>query len=80
MIISPVRQITLRLPEPLYLQVRQLACKRRVSINRLAQEGLETVTQDALAREVKAAYSALAMSPAESDVEAYLPAQREAAT
>ncbi len=80
MITSPVRQITLRLPEPLYLQVRQLARKRRVSINKLAQEGLEAVARDALVREMRAAYTALAMNPEESEVETYLPAQREVVT
>jgi hypothetical protein len=41
------RQITLRLPEPLYQQVRQLARKRRTSVNRLAQQGLEALTREA---------------------------------
>jgi hypothetical protein len=70
------RQITLRLPEALYDQVRQLARKRRVSINRLAQESLEALAREALAEEMRAAYEALA-DDGDADVEAFLPAQRE---
>jgi len=74
---TPSRQITLRLSEPLYDQVRQIARKRRVSINRLAQESLEALTREALAEEMKAAYAALASDPAETDVELFFEAQRE---
>jgi len=74
---APARQITLRLPESLYRQVKQLARKRRTSINKLAQEGLETLAQEDLAREMRAAYDALGMAPEESDVDIYLSARRE---
>jgi hypothetical protein len=74
---APARQITLRLPESLYRQVKQLARKKRVSINKLAQEGLEALTQEDLAREMRAAYDALATDAEGSDVEIYLSAQRE---
>jgi len=72
-----MRQITLRLPEPLYLQARRLAQTRRVSINKLAQEGLESLAQQAFVREMQAAYEALATNPAETEVETYFAAQRE---
>lgn len=75
-----MRQITLRLPEPLYLQARQLAQTRRVSINKLAQEGLETLAQQALVREMRAAYEVLATEPEETNVAIYLAAQREVVT
>ncbi len=75
-----MRQITLRLPEPLYLQARQLAQTRRVSINKLAQEGLETLAQQALVREMQAAYEVLAADPEETNVAIYLAAQREVVT
>ena len=77
---NSMRQITLRLPEPLYLQARQLAQTRRVSINRLAQEGLETLAQQALVREMKAAYEVLAADSEETNVAIYLAAQREVVT
>jgi hypothetical protein len=72
-----IRQITLRLPEPLYEQVRQLAKKRHVSINQLAQESLKALTQKAIAREMRAAYDALGTDLEETDVEVFLSAQSE---
>ena len=75
---NPARQITLRLPEPLYTQIKQLARKRRVSINQLAQESLEATAHEALMHEMRAAYEALASDTEETDVEAFLPAQSEA--
>jgi hypothetical protein len=74
------RQITLRLPESLYDQVRQIARKRRVSINRLAQESLESLAREALAEEMRAAYDALASDPEATDVEPFFEAQREVVT
>ena len=71
------RQITLRVPEPLYHRVKQLAKKRRVSINRLAQESLEALAAEALAEELRAAYDALGADEEENDVEFFLPAQLE---
>jgi hypothetical protein len=72
-----VRHITLRLPEPLYHRVKRLAKKKRVSINRLAQEGLEALAEQALAEELRAAYDALGADEEENDVEFFLPAQLE---
>jgi hypothetical protein len=74
------RQITLRLPASLYDQVRQIARKRQVSINRLAQESLETLAREALAEEMRAAYDALASDPEAMDVELFFEAQREVVT
>ena|SRR5690348_15667714 len=71
------RQITLRLPKRLYDRVKQLARKRRVSMNRLAQEGLEALAQAALAQEMRAAYDALGADADETDMEPFLAAQRE---
>src|SRR5216117_2018926 len=71
------RQITLRLPESLYHQVRQIARKRKVSIHRLAQESLEALAREALAEEMRAAYDALASDPEATDVELFFEAQRE---
>jgi hypothetical protein len=71
------RQITLRLPEPLYQQVRELARKRRTSVNRLAQQGLEALAREALEEELKAAYDSLGADGEETDVEYFLPAYRE---
>jgi predicted transcriptional regulator len=74
---TAARQITLRLPEPLYLRVKQLARKRHVSINRLAQQSLEALAEEALAEELRAAYDALGADEEENDVEIFLPAQLE---
>jgi hypothetical protein len=74
---TPIHQVTLRLPEPLYLQVKQLARRRQISINRLAQEGLESIAQQSLVREMRAAYDALALETEESDVEVFFAAQSE---
>ena len=74
---STTHQITLRLPEPLYRQVKQLARKRRLSINRLARESLEALAQEGLAEELRAAYDALGADEEENDVEFFLPAQLE---
>lgn len=75
-----MRQITLRVPASLYEQVSHLARKRRISINRLAQEGLEALAREALAEEMRAAYEALAADTEETDVEGFLEAQREVVT
>jgi TATA-binding protein-associated factor Taf7 len=77
MTVDAIHQITLRLPESLYLQIKQLARQQRVSINRLAQEGLETLARQALAREMQAAYETLATDTAGTNVEDYLITQRE---
>jgi hypothetical protein len=71
------RQITLRLPEPLFRQVKQLAGKRRININRLVQESLEATVREALDQEMRAAYDALGADSKETDVQVFLPAQRE---
>lgn len=71
------RQITLRVPEPLYQQVRELARKRRTSVNRLAQQSLEALAREALEEELRAAYDALGSDAEETDVELFLPAFRE---
>ena len=53
------RQVTLRLPELLYAQVKRMARTRRVSINRLMRERLESLAQEAMAHELRQAYDAL---------------------
>jgi hypothetical protein len=74
---TTARQVTLRLPEPAYQQVRELARKRRTSVNRLAQQGLEALAREALEEELRAAYDALGSDGEETDVEFFLPAYRE---
>lgn len=72
-----MRRVTLRLREPLYHGVKQLAEKRRISINRLAQESPEAVAEQALDEELRAAYDALGADEEENDVEFFLPALLE---
>ena len=71
------RQVTLRLPDALYQTVKQLAQERRASINQLAQESLERLTQEHLAARMRAAYEELG-ADAESEVETFFAAQSEA--
>jgi predicted DNA-binding ribbon-helix-helix protein len=66
------RQITLRLPEPLYAQVKRMARKRRVSVNRLMRERLESLAAEAMANELRLAYDALGRSaPLAAESRAY---------
>jgi hypothetical protein len=61
----------------LYQSVKQLAQERHISINQLAQEGMEKLAQEHLAAQMRAAYDELG-ADAESDVEPFFTAQSEA--
>lgn len=74
---ATARQVTLRLPDPLYRAAKEVAERRRTSINRLAREGLERVTRDDLAAQMRAAYDALGADAEGADVAPYLAAQSE---
>ena len=74
---TATRQISLRLPEALYRTVKRVAKERHVSINRLAQEGLELPAQEELAARMWAAYDALGTDAEETDVETFLAVQSE---
>lgn len=74
---SGVRQITLRLPDPLYETVKRVAKRTHKSINQLAQEGLERLVQEELAAQMKAAYEALGAEAEDNDVEPFFSAQSE---
>jgi predicted DNA-binding ribbon-helix-helix protein len=74
------RQITLRLPEPLYQTVKRVAKRRRTSINQLAQEGLERLAQEELAAQMRAAYDEIGADAEGTDVEPFFPAQSEVVT
>lgn len=73
---TPARQVTLRLPEPLYQSVKRAAKARHTSINQLAQQQLEKLAQDDLHARLAAAYDELA-DDAETDVEPFFAAQSE---
>jgi hypothetical protein len=77
---TTARQITLRLPEPLYQTVKRVAKQRRTSINRLAQEGLERLAQEELSVQMQAAYDELGAAVEENDVERFFSAQSEVVT
>ncbi|MEW6368053.1 MAG: hypothetical protein AB1714_25785 [Acidobacteriota bacterium] len=70
-------QISLRVPEPLYQEVKRVARSRRVSMNHLAQEGLRKMTQEDTACRMREAYDALGRDSDESNVKRFLPAQSE---
>ncbi|NCO35031.1 MAG: hypothetical protein AUJ92_07660 [Armatimonadetes bacterium CG2_30_59_28] len=78
--VAVARQITLRLPEPLYQTVKHVAKRRHTSINRLAQEGLERLAEEELADRMRAAYDELGAHPDECDVEIFFAAQSEVVT
>ena len=75
---SPLRQLTLRLPDPLYRQVKRLAGRRKVSMNRLTQESLKALARRAEEQELLAAYEQVAGDAEETDVERFRAAQAEA--
>ncbi len=75
---SSARQVTLRLPEPLYQSVKRVAKERRTSINRLAQEQLEHLAKQETQDRLTAAYEALA-GDEETNVTAFFTAQSEVA-
>ncbi len=72
------RQVTLRLPDSLYSQVKRMARQRRVSVNRLMQERLESLAAESLALEMGAAYAALGKRQRELPTRAMMGVQREA--
>ncbi len=75
---TATRQITLRLPEPLYQTAIRLARRQQLSVSRLARQSLERLVEEELAREMQMAYDALGADAQESDVEPFLAAQSEA--
>ena len=70
------RQVTLRLPEPLYQSVKRVARARHTSINQLAQEQLEHLAKQEREAQLAAAYEELA-DDEETNVELFLAAQSE---
>lgn len=74
---STVRQLTLRLPEPLYWTLKQLASKRNISMNRLMQQSIEALVQEDEAGKIQAAYESIGKDAEESDVEIFFSAQQE---
>jgi hypothetical protein len=70
------RQVTVRIPEPLFEEITRVAKKRRTSFNKLAQEGLQRIAEADLERDMRDAYALLA-TDAESSVETFWSAQSE---
>ena len=71
------RQITLRLPEPLYQNIKSIAEQQRVSLNRLMQRSLEQIVREAQVRELRAAYEVLGSDAEASNVQDFFAAQSE---
>jgi predicted DNA-binding ribbon-helix-helix protein len=71
------RQITLRLPEPLYQTIKCIAEQQQVSLNRLMQRSLEQMVGEAQVRELRAAYEVLGTDAEANDVQAFFAAQSE---
>jgi len=70
------KQLTLRLPAGLYRTAKRLAMRRGVSINKLAQEGIERLADQEMAVKMRVAYEDLSADH-DSNVERFLPAQAE---
>ena len=70
------KQLTLRLPPDLYQSSVRLAKRRKMSLNKLAQTGLERLAAEDALTELQAAYDTLG-ADADSNVEPFLAAQRE---
>jgi len=70
-----VKQLSIRLPEPLYCEVAALSQRRGESMNQLVIAGLKRVLEQDLADEMRRAYDALADQ--ECDAELFLTAQAE---
>ena len=73
-----VRQITLRIPDPLYAKVKGMAKRQRRSFNSVAIEQLETLAAAERDRELRAAYDLVAADADGANVEDFAAAQREA--
>lgn len=72
---TATRQVSLRLPEPLYESIKVLAKRRNTSINRLAQQELEHLAKVEFDAQLRAGYDTL--SHEESEVEDFFVAQSE---
>lgn len=75
---TTTKQIPLRISEPLFQAVKNLAKQKGVSMNQFVQESLERTIQENLAQQMKAAYELLGQDLDESTVEPFLKAQSEA--
>jgi len=69
-----MKALTVRLPEPLYTQSRELAKKRHISVNALIQQSLEAFAR---AEEERALYHAFSIVGEDAHVEYAVDAQRE---
>jgi predicted DNA-binding ribbon-helix-helix protein len=54
-----LKQISLRLPERMYQDLKKVARRRQMSINKLASESLAATLEDELASQLQAAYDEL---------------------
>ena len=70
-----VKQLSIRLPEPLYCEVAALSQRRGESMNQLVIAGLKSMIEQGLADEMRRAYDELAQQ--ECDAEPFLAAQTE---
>lgn len=71
----PVRTINVRIPEELYLAVKEIAEQRRQSFNRFTEEALSRAAREERCLKVRRAFEQLAEEKA--DIEFYLPAEAE---
>ena len=69
------RQLSIRLPGPLYCEVAALSQRRGESMNQLVIAGLKRLIEQGLAEEMRRAYEELADQ--ECDAEPFLTAQAE---
>ena len=70
--------LTVRLPEDVYQAARNMADRRRISMNRLVQEALAEKAERSVEERLSSAYDMLAEDSAEADVESSFAIQVEA--
>lgn len=70
--------LTVRLPDPVYRAARNMADRRRISINRLVQEAIAEKAGRSVEERLAEAYDVLAMDSAEADIESSFAIQAEA--
>jgi predicted transcriptional regulator len=74
---NKTKAMSIRLPVDIYENSSKIARRRRVSMNRLVQEGLESLLKQEEGQRLYDAFGQVGADQEESEVEFALPAQRE---
>lgn len=74
---TKAKAMTIRLPQALYRAGREMAKRRRVSLNQLVQESLQETIDEEKKQQLYHEFTLLGQDTAECDVEFAFEAQRE---